>query len=158
MVSWSVGYDPSDSDIVLPLREGLSNRGVRSFFNSLLNSLALDWLDNGAELRLLLLFDRWLPVDRRDGAVFVDLTDVLRSGMTTTGMPPFFHTSRRALRLATELTEPVETWLLVRAGSISTLLETLGRLAPSGLLCEVVAELEVENSELESRRPICFLT
>ena len=132
MVSWSVGYDPSNSGTVFPLRDGLSNRGVRSSFNPLLSSLVLGWPENGADLRLLLLFDRWLPVDRRDGTVFVDFTEVLRSGITTTGIPPFFHTSRRALRLATELTVPVETWLLVRAGSMSTLLETLGRLTPSG--------------------------
>ncbi len=56
----------------------------------------------GAELRLCVLLDLLLDVDLRDGSLDLDLED-WRSGTTTTGMPPLFHTSRLAFLLATEL-------------------------------------------------------
>ncbi len=54
----------------------------------------------GTELRLR---DRRLLVDRKDGVLLLDPTEDRRSGMTTTGMPPLFHTERRAFRLEMEL-------------------------------------------------------
>jgi hypothetical protein len=60
----------------------------------------------GTELRLR---DRRLLVDRREGdLLLLDLTEERRSGITTTGTPPLFHTERRAFRLEIELLVAVE--------------------------------------------------
>ena len=59
----------------------------------------------GTELRLRVLR---LLVDRKDGDLLLEWTEDRRSGITTTGTPPFFHTERRALRLEMELLVAVE--------------------------------------------------
>jgi hypothetical protein len=61
----------------------------------------------GDEPRLIVLLERRLDVDRSEGSL-LDLED-LRSGTTTTGIPPLFQTSRRAFPLATELVVMVDT-------------------------------------------------
>lgn len=70
--------------------------------------MPLDVCETGTELGLRLLR---LLVDRREGSLLLPLTDDRRSGITTTGTPPLFHTSRRALRLDSELQVAVEIWL-----------------------------------------------
>jgi hypothetical protein len=105
----------------------------------------------------LLLLEWWLFVDRSDGGP-EDLRDSLRSGITMTGTPPFFQTSRRAFRLAMEFTVPVEAMLSVREGVV--LSGILGRFDLSSWRTEVEVEVELEgeSSELESLRVACFLT
>jgi hypothetical protein len=60
----------------------------------------LDGWEVGTELTL---GDLRLLVDRKDGVLLLDLTEDRRSGITTTGTPPLFHTERRAFRLEMEL-------------------------------------------------------
>jgi hypothetical protein len=73
--------------------------------------MLLDCRDTGpAEPKLWLRLDRRLLVDLNDGSL-LDLVDDRRSGMTTTGMPPFFWISRRALRLEMELWVVLESRL-----------------------------------------------
>jgi hypothetical protein len=68
--------------------------------------LLADPFSSGTEFKLILRFERRLLVDRRDGSF--DFTDDRRSGTITTGIPPCFNTSRRALPLAIELTVLVD--------------------------------------------------
>ncbi len=118
--------------------------------------MLLDIWDKGAELRLWLLLERRLLVDRKDGSLLLDLTDDRRPGTTTTGMPPFFQTSRRAFPLEMEFMVPVEARLSCRPLLYRPF--TLGRLIPSSNTMEVGAELVGERSEPESRSVICFFT
>jgi hypothetical protein len=74
----------------------------------------------GTELRLR---DLRLLVDRKDGVLLVDPTEERRSGMTTTGTAPLFHTERRAFRLERELVVVVEPQL---SRGASPGLETVG--------------------------------
>jgi len=59
-------------------------------------SLYFDDCDKGAESTDILRLVFRLLVDLRDGALD-DFEDDRLSGMTTTGIPPFFQTSLRAL-------------------------------------------------------------
>lgn len=134
----------------LPRGGGLSNDEDKSF--------AAECFDRCTEPRLLLLLEWRLFVDRSDGAPedLLDLRDSLRSGMMTTGIPPFFQTSRRAFRLAIEFIVPEDAILSVReVGGFPVI---LGRLGFSTWPTEVEAELDGEISELESLRVVCFLT
>ena len=71
-------------------------------------SRLFEFCDTGTDVRLWLLFVLRLLVDRRDGSLLLDLTEDLRSGTMTTGIPPVFRTSRRALWLEMVLDVPVE--------------------------------------------------
>ena len=92
IVRSSPARDPSDSDSALLRRVRLSKCGTFS--------LLLDGWEVGTELTL---WDLRLLVDRKDGDLLLDLTEDRRSGITTTGTPPLFHTERRAFRLEMEL-------------------------------------------------------
>lgn len=85
-----------------------------------------------------------------------DLLDAARSGMTTTGIPPFFHTSRRALWLLIELTVPFDTRLSGRPGKART--GGLDCLPASCCTVETDVMLIVEKLAIDSRNPTCFLT
>ena len=75
-----------------------------------------DW-DNGAEPRDMLLFVLRLLVDLREG-VFDDFVEERRSGITTTGMPPFLRTSRRDLLLDVVLPVVLDARLRCRLSGI----------------------------------------
>jgi hypothetical protein len=67
-------------------------------------SLLAEPFKSGAEDKLALRLDRRLLVDRSDGSLLdFDLTDDRLSGTTTTGIPPFRQTARRAFPLDMEL-------------------------------------------------------
>jgi hypothetical protein len=70
-------------------------------------SLNFEEFESGAELRDMLRLVFRLLVDLKDGA-FDDLVDEWRSGITTTGIPPLFKTSRRAFLLEVLLTVPFD--------------------------------------------------
>jgi hypothetical protein len=105
----------------------------------------------------LTLGDRRLLVDRNDG-VLLDLTEDRRSGTMTTGTPPFFHTSRRALRLEMELVVAVEAWLSRTPSSARDAGGFRRRCSSMAGETDVRAELAGEISEPESRKALCFLT
>jgi hypothetical protein len=130
--------EPSDSESVLRLT------GWRAM-NS--GSLNLEDADKGAAVKDLLRFDRLLLVDLRDGD-FEDLVDDLLVGMTTTGIPPSFRTSRIDFALELVLLVPFDTTLSCLLSGNRPRAWCRGGLLTDTEFCEL---------PLKSRRPICFL-
>ena len=92
--------DPSDKDWVRLRREGRSKMGPLSL--PMCSS-------SGAEPMLMVRFERLLDVERKEGVrLDLALLEDRRSGTTTTGMLPLFHTSRLARPLVMDVTVELE--------------------------------------------------